>query len=163
MNFWDKIMAFFANKKRGVKMLPEPQVKHKTSEEWRKEERIAQNNFSAPKISSLDNAIEQYMDAYFQKWQEERKMGKPFTAYQVLSELNTNKEKQGNNRIIQDELIDSLFQSRKIEVHTQFDQNNRSAFFHILHGNYETDENRMIRIYVNTQRENVARFSKTNY
>ena len=156
MNWIDKIVDFFTNTKKGVKKLPEAKQlpnEYRRNEQWKVQERLP----IQPVVyhSQLEKAILDYMDIYFKESYAVKEGG--LSSYGILTSMNTKLEPPGENRKIQDWLIENLERNRRFEVLRQkSEREKQDVFYHIRHGDYETGQNKMIRIYVNTHRQNVA-------
>ena len=157
------LRKFFENKFKKVKNLPEPSTNIVENDGAMLREELKGQRQSGTKrfepISEIDKNIIQYMEEYYKKWLVNMKSGTQTDPYSVLVRLNGKIGEQGNNKTIEENLLSEIKKNSADSLYIQTNANGEAGFYHIYHGktNYKADE--CIRLYVNTDRKNVAQLS----
>lgn len=168
MKILENIKKFFQNRKNKIKSLTEGEQRIYTenrAKTWRKTEKIEENRLlprQEQKIvsSTIEQSISQYIEEYYNAWVREQKGLDRCDAYSVLTGLNAKQEPAGNNKQIQETLLQYIYNNPEYQIQMQTAQKTGDPnFIHIYHGNYEKNLHKMIRFYINTNRENVAKLS----
>lgn len=168
MNILGDLKKFLENKFKKVKNLPEYQnmsanIIENDGRILRKE--LQDQRQSVPQrfepISEIDNNIFQYMEVYYQRWLENMQSGNNISPYSVLVRLNGQIGEPGNNRIMEEKLLEIIKKTKENSLWIQTNSAGDADFYHVHHGqtNYKADE--VIRLYVSTDRKNVAQLSYT--
>ena len=169
MKLLDRIKQFLFNKKNNIKLLTEAEeiinIEDK-SKEWRESNRIPQEQLlpieqvKTAKLT-IEQSLMQYAEEYYKTWEKEKNKEVKSSSYSVLVGLNANIDDAGDNKQMQEKLLDFIYQNKDYSMQLQKSRNKSEevAFFHFYQGNYEKDKDKMIKLYINTDRENVSELS----
>lgn len=161
----ENIKKFFENRFRNVKELQsgEKEIEiesSKKSQDFRNKLEVNSSEIDFRNLSNLDRGILQYMDSYYNEWKKNENQKISFiSSYDILVGINAEIQESGNNLSAEKYLIDYINQNANEFSLAKQPPKGEPMFYHILHGEgavKNIDQNNKIRLYLNTDRKNVA-------
>ena len=162
MNIIEKIKELFRRGK--TKALPEPKQENRKKRGFFERTRVTEEQCIKEKVRNRDieSALKQYFDQYEELILKYQEIGFIPDFYTVLTYVNALDGNCDINAQYEKELMEFLSSSDRYDLGVQYRKNDTTSptFYHIQTKGYQLpSDNKMLRLYINCRKENVAQLA----